>query len=160
MTGCFHSTALGAAMALMLPLAALAETQVVTHSVAGDFDDVRLDLESAIIDRGLVIDYEAFVGEMLNRTAADLGATEQVYLRAESLQFCSAQLSRKIMEADPTNLGYCPHIVFAFERPGEAGTVHVGYRRLPETGSDANRAALAEVNALMDAIVRQAAGID
>ena len=151
--------ALAAAFGLGLPLAVAAEPHIVTHAVQGSFDDVRLDLETAIINRGLVVDYEAFVGEMLKRTGADVGSDVEIFSRAESFQFCSAVLSRRMMEADPTNLGFCPHIVFAFERPGAEGTVHVGYRLLPETGSAETRAALAAVNALMDEIVREAAGV-
>jgi uncharacterized protein (DUF302 family) len=162
MFGCFRKAAAGAAVALVLPLAAAAQTHVVTHAVAGEFDDVRLDLETAIVNRGLVVDYEAFVGEMLARTAADVGAEREVFTRAESFQFCSAVLSRRMMEADPANLGFCPHIVFAYAVPGEDGMVHVGYRRLAEeaAASEESRAALAEINALMDGIVREAAGLD
>ena len=151
-----------AALALAsTPLAAGAQGHIVTYSVEAAFDDVRLDLETAIINRGLVIDYEAFVGAMLARTAADVGAKREVYTRADSFQFCSALLSRRMMEADPANLGFCPHIVFAYEEPGAEGRVQVGYRRLPDTDvPEASRAALAEINALMDAIVREAAGAD
>lgn len=151
--------ALAAAFGLALPLAAAAEPHLVVHTVQGSFDDVRMDIETAIVNRGLVVDYEAFVGEMLKRTAADLGATTEIFTRAESFQFCSAVLSRRMMEADPANLGFCPHIVFAYEEPGAEGTVHVGYRLLPETGSDESRAAMAAVNALLDEIVREAAGM-
>ena len=144
-----------------LPLAAAAG-QMVSYAVDGDFDDVRFDLETAIVNRGLVIDYEAFVGEMLKRTAADVGAERDLFTRAESFQFCSALLSRRMMEADPANLGFCPHIVFAYEEVGAEGRVHVGYRPLPENGdlSEESRAALAEINALMDSIVREAARAD
>jgi hypothetical protein len=161
MFACSRKLAAATATALLLPLMAAAEGHVVTHAVEGAFDDVRLDVETAIVNRGLVVDYEAFVGEMLARTAADVGAERQVFTRAESFQFCSAVLSRRMMEADPANLGFCPHIVFAFEVPDAPGTVHVGYRRLPEdAGSDESRAALAAVNALLDEIVREAAGAD
>lgn len=131
---------------------------VAIYTVEGDFEDVRLDLENAIINRGLVIDYEAFVGDMLNRTAEDVGAERQIYTRADTLQFCSAILSRKTMEADPVNLAFCPYIVFVYEEAGAEGVIHVGYRRLPEAGDEESRAALFEVNALLDEIVRDAIG--
>lgn len=160
MTSAFRAT-LGALAVALMPLAAGAQGHIVTYTAEGAFDDVRLDLETAIINRGLVIDYEAFVGEMLARTAEDVGAERAVFTRADSLQFCSALLSRRMMEADPTHLGFCPHIVFAYEEPGAEGQVQVGYRLLPEAGlSDDSRAALAEINALMDAIAREAAGAD
>jgi uncharacterized protein (DUF302 family) len=154
-----------AALAIMLAGAAApasaqnaSEEHVTVHSIEGSFDDIRLDLENAILNRGLVIDYEAFVGEMLNRTAEDVGAETRVYTHAQTLQFCSAILSRRTMEADPINLAFCPYIVFVYEEAGAEGTIHVGYRRLPETGDEAGRAALSEVNALLDEIVRDAVG--
>jgi uncharacterized protein (DUF302 family) len=131
---------------------------VTIYTVEGDFEDVRLDLENAIVNRGLVIDYEAFVGDMLNRTAEDVGADQQIYTRADTLQFCSAILSRRTMEADPINLAFCPYIVFAYEEAENEGTIHVGYRRLPEAGDEESRGALFEVNALLDEIVRDAIG--
>jgi uncharacterized protein (DUF302 family) len=153
------------AAALLLPLAAsplaaqgVAGQYVTVYTVEGAFEDVRLDLEDAIINRGLVIDYEAFVGAMLERTADDVGADRQLYTHADTLQFCSATLSRKTMEADPLNLAFCPYIVFAYEEVGKEGTINVGFRRLPEAGDEESRAALLEVNALLDEIVRDATG--
>lgn len=152
------AAAVGAAVCWGGP--ARADENVVTYAVSGAFDDIRLDLETAILNRGLVIDYEAFVGEMLRRTGADIGAASEIFTRAESFQFCSAVLSRRMMEADPVNIGLCPHIVFAYELPAEPGKVYVGYRRLPGSGSEASRAAQAEINGLLDGIAREAAGLN
>lgn len=154
------SVTLVALLSAAAPAAAQgAEGQYVTlHTVEGAFEDVRFDVESAILNRGLVIDYEALVGDMLNRTAEDVGAERQVYSHAETMQFCSATLSRATMEADPANLAFCPYIVFLYEEADAEGTIHVGYRRLPEAGDEASRAALFEVNALLDEIVREAVG--
>lgn len=153
------------AAALMLPLAApplaaegVAGQYVAVYTVEGAFEDIRLDLENAILNRGLVIDYEAFVGAMLERTAEDVGADRQLYTHADTMQFCSATLSRKTMEADPLNLAFCPYIVFAYEEAGKEGIINVGYRRLPLAGDEESRAALFEVNALLDEIVRDAIG--
>jgi uncharacterized protein (DUF302 family) len=95
---------------------------------------------------------------MLNRTAADVGSEAKIFSNAQSMLFCSASLSRKAMEADPLNIAYCPYAVFVYEQPGQTGKVTAGYRELAETGSDASRAALALVNALLDDIVREATG--
>lgn len=152
-----------AAAALMLAAApagaqGVEGEHVVLHSVEGAFEDVRMDLESAILNRGLVIDYEAMVGDMLDRTAEDVGAEEQIYTHARTMQFCSATLSRATMEADPANLAFCPYALFLYEEAGEEGVVHVGYRRLPLAGDEASRAALFEVNALLDEIVTEVVG--
>jgi len=132
---------------------------VTAYSVEGDFADVRQDLADAVINRGFVIDYEAMIGDMLERTAADVGAKTTVYKDAQAVQFCSATVSRTAMEADAANIAYCPYVLFVYERADKPGTVTVGFRRMPDTGSDATRQALAAVNALLDEIVREAAGM-
>ena len=124
---------------------------VTSYAVEAEFDDIAFGVESAIQDRGFVIDNISQVGEMLNRTAADVGATTQVYTRANVYQFCSATLSRKMMEADIENIAHCPYGVFVYEAAAEPGTTHVGYRNLPA-------GPMQEVQALLDEIAREAAG--
>ncbi len=126
--------------------------------VERSYEDVRFDLENAIINRGLVIDHISNVGEMLARTAADVGSETQVFVNAEALLFCSARLSRAAMEAAPENVAFCPYSVFLYETPDAPGKVSVGYRPLPEQGSEASRAAIADVNALLAGIVEEAGG--
>jgi uncharacterized protein (DUF302 family) len=131
---------------------------VVSYAVEGAFADVRQDLADAIINRGYVIDYEAKIGDMLKRTAGDVGAEKTLYANAEAMQFCSAVVSRRAMEADPANIAFCPYVLFVYERADQSGTVNVGFRQMPEGGSDASREALAAVNTLLDEIAREAAG--
>lgn len=122
-----------------------------SYSVDASFDDVVFELETAIEGRGFVVDNVSHVGEMLNRTAADVGATVQVYDHAEVYQFCSAVVSRRMMEADPMNLAFCPYGIFLYQKTG-AESVTIGYRRMPE-------GVMQEVDALLDEIVREAAGV-
>lgn len=126
---------------------------VTSYQVESSFDDVAFALESAIIGQGLVIDHISQVGEMLNRTAADVGAERQIYLAADVYQFCSAVLSRKMMEANPDNIAHCPYSVFIYELAEHAGVIHVGYRRVPP-------GEMQEVEALLDEIVRETVGVD
>ena len=93
---------------------------------------------------------------MLERTGADVGSSKPVYRQAEYFTFCSAKLSRSMMEADPANIGFCPYVVFIYETAAAPGTISVGYRRPPAQGSDASRAALADIDALLDGIVKEA----
>lgn len=146
----------GAVSAAELPKADVPEG-VTAYKVVADYEDVRFGLENAIVNHGLVIDYASHIGEMLSRTGADVGSSKEIYTNADAMLFCSAVLSRKAMEADPANISYCPYVVFAYETPEAAGNVTVGFRRLPETGSDASKAAIADVNALLDEIIREAA---
>src|ERR1700690_1330163 len=67
----------------------------------GKFEDVRDTLVSTIEGRGLKINHANYIADMLERTGKDLGATRQVYVHGEQFEFCSATISRKMMEADP-----------------------------------------------------------
>jgi len=129
---------------------------VTAYTVAAEFEDVRFSLENAIVNRGLVIDYTSHIGDMLARTSADVGGTKTIFSNAQAMLFCSADLSRKAMEADPANISYCPYTVFVYETPDTAGQITVGFRRLAETGSDASKAATGEVNALLESIAQEA----
>jgi len=133
---------------------------VVTYSKSAKFEDVRDDLKLAIEAKGLVIDYQSFVNRMLERTGKDVGSARKLYLDAQAFVFCSAALSRKTMEADPANMAMCPYSIAVYTTAKEPGKVHVAYRRTwrPD-GSAASKAALKEVEALLDAIAREALGL-
>jgi uncharacterized protein (DUF302 family) len=133
---------------------------VVTYSKKAKFEEVRDDLKSAIEAKGLVIDYQSFVNRMLERTGKDVGSARKLYADAQAFVFCSAALSRKTMEADPANAALCPYSIMVYATAQDPGTVHVSYRRpwRPD-GSAASKAALKEVEALLDGIAREALGL-
>jgi uncharacterized protein (DUF302 family) len=128
--------------------AALADEAAVVHPFDGSFEDAAFAVESAIVGRGLVVDHVSHVGEMLARTGADLGSDVTLFTQADVFLFCSAVLSRKVMEADPMNIVHCPYGVFVAEREGE---VIVGHRAYPE-------GPMQEVETLLDEIVLEAVG--
>jgi hypothetical protein len=141
-----RSIALAAGVAA--PLAASAE-EVRIYEYDGAFEDATFGVESAIVNRGLVIDFTSYVGDMLARTKDDVGGSEDLFEGAQVYLFCSATLSRKVMEADLANVGYCPYGVFVAQ-PAEGGPVRIGYRTMPE-------GPMQEVEALLDEIAREAA---
>lgn len=126
--------------------AALAQ-EVTTYPFDGSFEEAAFAVETAIVGKGLVIDYRSHVGEMLNRTGADVGSDVKVFDNADVFLFCSAVLSRKVMEADPMNIAHCPYGIFVTEREGQ---VAVGYRHLPD-------GPMQDVQALLDEIAQEAA---
>lgn len=142
--------------ALFFALGPAAAQEVRTYSKKASYDDVRFELTNAIISRGLNIDINGNIGNMLDRTGADVGSDKPLYKSAEFFTFCSAKLSRKMMEADAMNIAFCPYVMFIYEGVGEPGVVVVGYRRPPMTGSPETKAALAEIDALLDGIARDA----
>jgi len=126
-----------------------------TYVTSGSFADVREDLELAITGRGIVINNVAHIGNMLSRTAADVGAAVKVYQQAEALEFCSATLSRKMMEADRHNIVFCPYVIAVYTLPDDPQHVFVSYRRPPIIGSEASQQALREVEALLDSLISE-----
>lgn len=105
--------------------------EMVSYETQLAYDDVTFGLESAITNRGLVIDHVSHVGDMLERTRADVGSDVVLFQNAQVFSFCSAQLSRQVMEANPMNITYCPYNIFVAQLPG-AEAVTVGFRNFPE----------------------------
>lgn len=122
----------------------------------GSFADVKESVEMAITGRGFVINNVSHVGDMLERTGKDLGGTKRVFLNAESLEFCSATVSRKMMEADPDNIVFCPYIISIYVLPEKPNEVRVAYRKTQMVGSPASRQALKDVNELLSEIIKEA----
>ena len=144
---------MGAALAAMTATAGFAGShgggQATTYAFDGAFADATFAVESAIVGAGLVIDYVSHTGDMLNRTMADVGSDVKIFESADIFLFCSAVLSRKVMETDPMNIAHCPYGIFVAEKDGE---VMVGYRNYPD-------GEMQEVQALLDSIAREATGM-
>jgi len=83
------------AVALLLAACAVhaASPVVQLRTVKGTFADVRERVVMALENRGLVINYNAKIGDMLERTGRDLGRERRIYGNAEVIEFCSARLS-------------------------------------------------------------------
>lgn len=137
-----------AAALLFLASAAAADGSAVVYPFDGSFEDAAFAVEDAIVGRGLVIDYVSHTGEMLARTGADVGSDVTLFAAADVFLFCSAVVSRKVMEADPMNIAHCPYGIFVAEREGQ---VMVGHRTYPD-------GPMQEVQALLDDIAREAVG--
>jgi hypothetical protein len=75
----------------VLPAAA---QDIVSRVKKGDYDDVRMDLNTAVLATGVSIQSQGNVAAMLGKTAADLGAMQTVYANAEFIAMCSARYSR------------------------------------------------------------------
>lgn len=133
-----------------------ADDYMVVSTKTGNFNDVRDDVEMAITDRGMVVNNVSHVGDMLERTGRDLGDSKQVFIKAEALEFCSAVVSRKMMEADPDNIVFCPYVISVYVVPGKPNEVRIAYRRPQITGSTASKQALKVVDELLSGIVKDA----
>ena len=139
-----------------LPLSAMAaDAYTVLFKTQGTFQDVRDSLQFAIEGKGLKINHTNKIAEMLARTGPEIGATRQVYVDGEQFEFCSATLSRKMMEADPNAIVMCPYIISVYTVPNDK-SVYIAYRKPGPTRNPALKKALADVEKLLKDIVSQA----
>ena len=138
--------ALTAAIFLATPTFA----QDVTSWVVNDsFENVTFSVESAILDKGLTIDSVSHVGEMLERTRVDIGSEITLYSEGIAYSFCSASVSRNVMEADIMNIAFCPYGIFVFSTPENPDETTVGHRIMPGDS-------MTPVNDMLDAIILDA----
>jgi uncharacterized protein (DUF302 family) len=147
----------GLLLALCLPgLAGAAAEGAVVKAVSGSWQDVRGRVVEAIENRGLVVAHVNKIGDMLDRTGKDIGDARPIYSHAEALEFCSAKLSRQMMEADPRNITFCPYAIDVYSLVRQPGTVYIAYRPPAGGQSAASRQALAAVRQMLGGIVRDA----
>lgn len=121
----------------------------ILYEFDGSFDDATFLTKEAIIGQGLTIDYVSHVGDMLARTKDDVGGSKDLFQNAEAYLFCSAAISRRVMEKDPMNVAHCPYSIFVIQMPGDDGEIFIGHRDLPE-------GAMQEVEDLLRKIAEEA----
>jgi uncharacterized protein (DUF302 family) len=132
-----------------------AEAYTVLFKTQGTFADVRNQVVSAIEGKGLKINHSNLIADMLERTGKDLGATKQVYENGEQFEFCSARISRNMMEADPHAIAMCPYIVSVYTIPNDKN-VYIAYRKPAASKKPALKKALADVEKLLTEIIKDA----
>jgi len=141
---------------LCLPLSAIAsEGYTVLFKTQGTFQDVRDSLQFAIEGKGLKINHTNKIAEMLARTGTAVGATKQVYVDGEQFEFCSSTISRQMMEADPHAMVMCPYILSVYTIPNDKN-VYIAYRKPGPTRNPTLKKALADVETLLNDIIKQA----
>lgn len=114
------------------PNPAIAEGGYAVYESEAAFDDVLEGLKLAIEERGMYINNVMHMGEMLERTGKDLGLDTPIYARAESIEFCSAILSREMTSEDPARIVNCPFIISVYALPNKEGTTFVAHREIPQ----------------------------
>ena len=141
---------------LCLPFSAqAAEKYTVLFKAQGAYQDVRDNLQMAIEGKGLKITNTNKIAAMLERTGKDIGETRQVYENSEQFEFCSATISRHMMEADPHSIVMCPYSVVVYTIPNDK-TVYLAYRKPAATKNSALKKTLVELEKLLTDIIKEA----
>lgn len=138
-------------------LAAPADPPTFLYKAKGSYEDVKQNLEMAIEGRGLLVRGVSHVAEMLNRTGKDLGFPKEVYSKAEALEFCSADLSHRMILVDPTNMTTCPLTIGVYVLTDQPNQVYVAFRRQVLAGPAAEKAEIEKkLYELVEGIVKEA----
>ena len=141
---------------LCLPAVSFAaESYTVLFKAHGSFSEVRAQLEQAIEGKGLKVNSNGKIADMLDRTGKDLGATKQIFEHAEQFEFCSARVSRMTMEADPHAIAMCPYIISVYKIPNDKH-VYITYRKPAASKNPALKKALAELEKMLTEIIKEA----
>lgn len=111
-----------------IPLTAVAGGAYAVYESESDFETVLEGAKMAIQERGMYINNVMHMGEMLERTGKDLGMDQKIYEKAESIEFCSAVLSRKMTAEDPGRIVNCPFILAIYVLPEEPDKTYVAHR--------------------------------
>lgn len=132
-----------------------ADNYAVIFKAHGTYQEVRDQVQSAIEGKGLKINTTHKISDMLDRTGKDIGASKRVYENAEQFDFCSAEISRKMMEADPHAIAMCPYLISVYKLPQDKH-VYISYRRPAVSKNQRLKKVLVEVDKMMADIIKEA----
>lgn len=103
--------------------------------LTGDFATAREAVLEAIEADGLVVSAVLPFGQLLARTASDLGKPASPLRQAEIIQFCSARLAWALIEEDPAQLVFCPLSLALYERAEAPGQVFLAFHTPAVSGA-------------------------
>lgn len=90
--------------------------------------DVSEAVIEAIESAGLVVSATIPFNRMLERTGEALGYGTNPYVKAETIQFCSARLAWQLVSEDPGQLALCPLSISIYSTTVEPKVIHLAYR--------------------------------
>jgi uncharacterized protein (DUF302 family) len=147
--------ALCASLALT-SLTARADDGYAVYESESGFEDVMDALKLAIQEQGMYINNVMHMNEMLERTGKDLGMDEPIYGEAESIEFCSAVLSRRMTAEMPARIVNCPFIIAVYTLPDQTDTTYIVHRQIPAS-EVASSGVMRDVAKMLDTIASSAA---
>ena len=133
---------------------AAADSPFAVYKSESPHADVMDALKMAIEENGMYINNVMHMSEMLDRTGKDLGMDEKLYDHAESVEFCSAILSRKMTRENPARIVNCPFIISVYTLPNEPDTTYIVHRKIWIGDSEG---AMQEVAAMLKSLGEAAA---
>ncbi|MCB1963957.1 MAG: DUF302 domain-containing protein [Rhodocyclaceae bacterium] len=136
----------------LLGLPALAEDTRVIRVEPSRYPIARDALKFSIENAGLIVSSVSAFGQMLTRTAPDLGHRADLYRDAEVMAFCSARVAATLAAEARTNIALCPLTMTVYSLPDTPGAVFIAWRTLDGDSPGAKMG-----NALLESIGAEAA---
>ena len=144
-------------MTVLLPLTGSAdEAPVKSVRVTGDFENIRDSVRQAIEGKGINIAHTLPASDMLNRTGKDFGIKKNVFLQAETVEFCSARISHRLAQANHENILLCPFAISIYVLSDDPEHVYLSWRRPFALSDTESQAAVQEMVELIETIIREA----
>ena len=134
--------------------ASASEGPFVTKIVEGSFDEIYTGLKDVIVGKGINIAHTLGASEMLNRTAPAFNIKKNVFINAETVEFCSAKISHKLAALDPRNVVLCPFTISVYVLTDDPKNVHLTYR-IPVANKGSEKV-VAEIVKLVKDIINEA----
>lgn len=131
------------------------DAPLTTVTVEAEFAEVLDNVKSAIAGRGINIAHILPASDMLNRTASAFGVRENIFIEAQTVEFCSAKISHHLVRANPENIVLCPFTISLYVLARDPDHVRVSYRR-PFVIDPQSAPAVQEVIELVSGIVEEA----
>lgn len=97
------------------------------YETDGSFEDIKEELLLAIEAKGLVISFTSHSAKMFARTAKSVGQNTLIYKNGETVFFCKADLSHKMVEENPHNVIFCPYSIAVYELVKQPGKVFLTF---------------------------------
>lgn len=121
-----------------------------------EYADTLDALKEVIQGRGINIAHELPPSDMLERTGPAFGITEQVLKDGEIVEFCSAKISHKLIQANPENISLCPFTISIYVLNSDPGNVRMTFRK-PYVLDEASRPAVEAMTELVMGIIEETA---
>ncbi len=96
------------------------------------FRDVRDAILNAIAEEGMRVAFQAHSKHMLDRTAKDLGFDNVYDTGAEIIEFCKADLSHKLAQANPHYISFCPFAIAVYDIKAQPGKTFISFELPPD----------------------------
>lgn len=142
------------ALELALALPAWSGESIISHRTeAADFEDAALALQDAIVAEGISAPIVSEFGDMLQRTAPELGHAPDLYAEARIYTFCSARAAAALVAERRNQIALCPLSIALYRVDSDSPAVFFSYRRSADTPAGA------AADALLGRIVHRAADI-